>query len=177
MPNAPLDQLLPRLIDPRKFAQQGLDLAGKFPVQELKRLSEVILESDADVSVELECYIDQERVRTVSGSAQCNVDVTCQRCLEPVTVPVEANIHLAVVWDEDAAKNLPKRFDPWIAEEGQNNLYEIIEEELLLNLPMVSYHEHECMEAKAFSAGEAVEAEEVANNPFQVLEQLKDSPK
>ena len=177
MPNTPLTPPLPRLIDPRKFAQQGLNLTGKFPVKELSRISQAVLESAAEVDVELDCYVDGERIRTVTGQAKCQLDVTCQRCLESVTVSVSADIHLAIVWDEDAAKNLPKRFDPWIAVEGPNDLYEVIEDELLLNLPLASYHEHQCVEASAFSIGEVEEAEAVAPNPFQMLEQLKGSPK
>jgi len=177
MSNTPLHQPLPRLIDPRKFAQQGLELAGKLPVNDLSRINEMVLDGTAEVDVELDFLVDEERIRTVRGQAQCQLTVTCQRCLEPVTVPVEASISLAIVWDEDAAKNLPKRFDPWIAAEGPNDLFEVIEDELLLNLPLASYHEHACVETSAFSVGEAGEVEEVASNPFQMLEQLKGSPK
>jgi len=177
MQNTPLHQPLPRLIDPRKFAQQGLEIIGKLPVNELSRINEMVLDTTVEVDVELEFLLDEERIRTVRGQAECQLSVTCQRCLEPVVVPVKANINLAIVWDEDAAKNLPKRFDPWIAAEGPNDLFEVIEDELLLNLPLASYHEHACVEASAFSVGEGDELEDVASNPFQMLEQLKGSPK
>lgn len=177
MSSTPLKTSLPKLVDPRKFAQQGLSLKGKVTVEQLVRLPELVLNPNAEVTVDLQFEIDEENIRSVTGKAQCELEVTCQRCLEAVAVPVEADIHLAIVWDEDKAKNLPKRFDPWIAEEGQNNLYEVIEEELLLNLPMVAYHDYECVEASAFTTGEFEEVEEDKPNPFQVLEQLKGSPK
>ena len=51
------------------------------------------------------------------------------------------------------------------------------EEELLLNLPPVAYHEELCINEKLFSSGEPVVVEQERKNPFQVLEQLKSSPK
>ena len=58
-------------------------------------------------------------------------------------------------------------------------LERLIEEELLLALPMVAYHEHACVDASLYSSGESVEdeQEQQAPNPFKVLEQLKGSPK
>ena len=51
-----------------------------------------------------------------------------------------------------------------------------IEEELLLSLPAVAYHEEPCIDSKLYSSGKPVEVKK-ERNPFQVLEQLKSSPK
>ena len=53
------------------------------------------------------------------------------------------------------------------------NLHELVEDELLLSLPMVPMHET-CPVTPVFSAGDpAVEATEAKPNPFAVLGQLK----
>jgi uncharacterized protein len=93
-----------------------------------------------------------------------------------VSVPVESNISLAVVWDEEEAEKLPESLDPWIVGEGLADFYEMIEEEMLLSLPAVAYHEEQCVDRQLFSSGQPVEVKKV-KNPFQVLEQLKSSPK
>lgn len=172
----PSNKVLPRQGDPRKFAQHGVSLEGFIPVSELPRIVESTESSGGEVQVKLEFTISEERKKVVIGRACTELAVICQRCLEPVTIPVESNISLAIVWDEEAAKALPERFDPWITGEGVADLYDMIEEELLLSLPAVAYHEEPCLDSKLYSSGKAVEVKR-EKNPFQVLEQLKSSPK
>lgn len=177
MSSTPSNTHLPRHIDPRKFAQQGLDLSGFIAVSELTRLAEIALDSSDKVEVELEFGVDDERHRVIVGRAHCALQVTCQRCLEPVEVVLDAEINLAIVWDEERAKQLPKALDPLILPEGVADIYSIIEDELLLNLPMVSYHDEDCIEQTSFGDDEVEAKTESTKNPFQVLEQLKGSPK
>ncbi len=177
MSSATENTQLPRFVDPRKFAQQGLSLAGDITVSELSRLAEASVSSGDKVQVALEFDVDEERHRVITGSANCHLTVTCQRCLEPVEIGLDAQLNLAIVWDEDRAKQLPKALDPLILAEGQADIYTIVEDELLLNLPMVSYHDENCIEQTSFG-DEAAEIEaDSSSNPFQVLEQLKGSPK
>lgn len=178
MPSTSLNTRLPRQIDPRKFAHQGLDLQGVIAVAELPRVADFALDKSSEVKVELEFGVDEEKHRVISGQALCALKVTCQRCLEPVEVSLDAGINLAIVWDEERAKQLPKTLDPLILPEGPADLYEIIEDELLLNLPMVSYHDEDCIDQTSFGDEVAAVAEAApSKNPFQVLEQLKGSPK
>src|SRR6187551_713631 len=114
----PSNKVLPRQGDPRKFAQHGVSLEGVIPVSELPRILEATENSDGEIQVKLEFTISEERKKVVVGNASADLALVCQRCLEPVTVPVESNISLAIVWDEEAAKALPERFDPWITGEG-----------------------------------------------------------
>ncbi|MEN0039687.1 MAG: YceD family protein [Cellvibrio sp.] len=172
----PSNKVLPRQGDPRKFAQHGVSLEGVIPVSELPRILDATEDSGSEVQVKLEFTISEEWKKVVIGSANADLALVCQRCLEPVTVPVESNISLAIVWDEEAAKALPERFDPWITGEGMADLYDMIEEELLLSLPAVAYHEEPCLDSKLYSSGKPVEVKR-EKNPFQVLEQLKSSPK
>jgi uncharacterized protein len=95
--------------------------------------------------------------------------------LENVKVPVKSNISLGIVWDEEGAEALPEYLDPWITGEGIADLYDMIEVELLLSLPKVAYHEELCVDRQLFTSGKPVEVKKP--NPFQVLEQLKSSPK
>lgn len=181
----PLQKPLPRLADARKFAQQRVDLAGYITVSALPRLREVV-ERDTTFAVHLSFGLDEQHRRRVTGSAQGDAVMICQRCLEPVTVPINCNIALAIVQDEEQAAQLPRAIDPWLLEgEGPNDLYHMIEEELLLTLPAVAYHTTQCVPESLFSSGETeaneagagADAEADRDNPFQVLEQLKGSPK
>lgn len=172
----PSHKQFPRLGDPRKFAQQGVTLEGKLPIAELPRLVDAVEDTAGEIKVELEFGINKEGKRAITGKAHGDVQLVCQRCLEPVSVAIESNISLAIVWDEEMAKSLPEYLDPWIVGEGVADLYEMIEEELLLSLPPVAYHSEPCLDSNLYTSGKPVEVKET-KNPFKVLEQLKSSPK
>ncbi len=166
---------LPKQGDPRKFAQQGISLDGFVPVAELPRLAESLKETTGEIQVDLAFGISVEKKKIVTGHASAELTLVCQRCLENVKVPVKSDISLGIVWDEEGAEALPEYLDPWITGEGIADLYEMIEVELLLSLPKVAYHEELCVDRQLFTSGKPVEVKKP--NPFQVLEQLKSSPK
>ena len=173
---APSDQRLPRLGNPRKFAQQGVHLNGQVPLSALERLGEALVTQEGQAGVTLAFGISEERKLVVRGRVDAELVLTCQRCLGPVTVPIDADIALAIVADEEAAKNLPGELDPWLVEEESNaDLYLMVEDELLLNLPAVAYHPELCINPESLSIGKPEVAPK--ENPFQVLEQLKGTPK
>jgi uncharacterized protein len=172
----PLPKLLPRLLDPRKFAQQGISLQGFVPLVELPRITEALQESGGEIHVDLAFGLSEEKSKMVTGHAQANLSLICQRCLNPVSMLVESHISLGIVWDEEHAKALPEYLEPWIVGEGGADLYDMIEEEMLLSLPTVAYHEDACVDSALFTSGKPVEVKQ-EKNPFQVLEQLKGSPK
>jgi uncharacterized protein len=167
---------LPKQGDPRKFAQQGISLDGFVPVVELPRLAESLQETTGEIQVDLAFGISVEKKKIVTGHASAELTLVCQRCLENVKVPVKSDISLGIVWDEEGAEALPEYLDPWITGEGVADLYDMIEEEMLLSLPKVAYHEELCVDRQLFSSGKPVEVKKT-KNPFQVLEQLKSSPK
>jgi uncharacterized protein len=166
---------LPKQGDPRKFAQQGISLDGFVSVAALPRLAESVQETTGEIQVDLAFGISVEKKKIVTGHASAELTLVCQRCLENVKVPVKSDISLGIVWDEEGAEALPEYLDPWITGEGIADLYDMIEVELLLSLPKVAYHEELCVDRQLFTSGKPVEVKKP--NPFQVLEQLKSSPK
>jgi uncharacterized protein len=145
------------------------------PVAELPRLAESLQETTGEIQVDLVFGISVEKKKIVTGHASAELTLVCQRCLENVKVPVKSDISLGIVWDEEGAEALPEYLDPWITGEGIADLYDMIEVELLLSLPKVAYHEELCVDRQLFTSGKPVEVKKP--NPFQVLEQLKSSPK
>ncbi|MCP8898561.1 YceD family protein [Gilvimarinus xylanilyticus] len=178
MSQAPSNQSLPRRGDPRKYAQQGVELAGTVDLEELPRLKEVV-EDKASFNVVLSFGVDEDHKRVLEGTVEGEVALICQRCLDIVKKPLRGDIRLGIVWSEDQARALPRDLDPWIVGEGAADFYDIVEEELLLSLPAVAYHDHACVPSEHFvsEAPDAKADEKPKQNPFQVLEQLKGTPK
>ncbi|WP_049721606.1 YceD family protein [Gilvimarinus polysaccharolyticus] len=172
-------QPLPRQGDPRKYAQQGIEISGFVDLKQLPRLATAVADKNARFAVVLSFSINEERKRVVQGSIEGEVGLTCQRCLDTVQVPLACEVNLGIIWDEDQAKTLPRDRDPWIAAEGPAEFYDLVEEELLLSLPAVAYHDRACVPHEHFEskAPESGAQEQTKQNPFQVLEQLKGTPK
>lgn len=167
-------QQIPRLVSPRKLAYSSTSIEGKLDGNNLSALMEAA-DCSGEIVVSLQFFIGDEGKRRVGGHISANLAYQCQRCLE--TMPAQAvdvDVAVAIVRNEDEAKQLPKALDPWVVSEEEADIYELIEEELLLALPVVSYHDYECVDMSLMSSDE--EAEEVVeekHNPFSVLSSLK----
>jgi uncharacterized protein len=72
--------------------------------------------------------------------AKISVDVICQRCLDPMSIEIKAAIALQVIWSEDRIANVSPDYEPWIVVDKIADLAVVLEDELLLALPIVNYH-------------------------------------
>ncbi len=162
---------LPRHVDPRKFCAQGVRLQGFIPAAELTRLATAAIAAGERVEVELDFSQDAERRCILEGRFSLTATLQCQRCLGPYDEELQEAFCFAIVWDEERAAVLPKRLDPWLVAEESADLYELVEDEILLSLPIVAFHpEDSCPREGSYSTGEAEQSRE---NPFNILAQLK----
>ncbi|GAB1257330.1 23S rRNA accumulation protein YceD [Aurantivibrio plasticivorans] len=179
MSEAPKLQALPRWVDARKFAYQGVEMEGFIARDQLSRLADAVVQVVQPVHAKLQFSVDDSRHRIVSGEVNVEVEVTCQRCMESVPLSIQGQLLVGVVASEDEAKQLPRDIEPWLLAdvEGNCDLYEVIEDELLLDLPMVSYHDYQCIDDSLYSSGDEVveEKAEEKPSPFDVLKNLKNT--
>lgn len=169
-------QRLPKTLNPRKFAYSGLTLQGQIDSSALPRLTGAV-DSIGDTSASLVFSISEDGKMVLEGKLHSLLAHQCQRCLESMDPEeVDIDFKVAIVRNEDEAKSLPKSIDPWVVEEDEADIHELIEDEFLLSLPVVAYHDYDCVEASMMQSGEAAEEEPEAEktNPFSVLAGLKD---
>lgn len=170
---------LPRFLEPRKLANQEACIEGEIAVSRLPRLADYRDDQDEAVRAVLRFSRDQEGRQLLTGTLDTVLASTCQRCLEKVRFPVHANLQLVMVRDEEQIKELPEELDPWLLEDERIILTELIEEELLLALPLVAMHES-CptpLLGKAVTReAEVPETAKRKDNPFAVLASLKNQP-
>lgn len=172
---------IPHRVAARKFAQQDVVLDGQIAENALLRLGQAVHSVDLPIHAKLHFAVDESGFRTLTGNLLAKVSLVCQRCMQPTQVEVEAELAVGMVISDEKAKQLPKHLEPWMIDrdEVDADLYAVIEDELLLALPMVIYHDFFCIDENLYSSGEVAEttAPEKAPNPFQVLEQLKGGKK
>lgn len=168
----PQSKLLPRQVDPRKLVVQDAVLAGLVPGASLERLGESVAIVGEHATESLAFARDEEGRPIVEGEVHLEVCTQCQRCLQPMNLELVSNTRLAIVWDEEHAEKLPSSLDPWIVPGDAADLFGLVEDELLLALPIVAFHdEAECGQSGHFSTGDFEDSPK--ENPFQVLAQLK----
>ncbi len=174
------DSSIPAYADTRKIFQQGDIISGNLGLERLPRFRKSLANDQGSVSLELKFTHSDAKERLITGSLQAQVNVFCQRCLRPLAIALADNIRLALVRDEEAAQRLGAELDPWICEDHKLDLAELVEEQLILCTPIVSYHESgDCSNQRNFVAG-ALLSDEAADNvtkesPFAVLRALKNS--
>lgn len=160
--------MLPRWIVARKVAARSQVLSGAIPTGELSRLSTAVLAADSVVEVELE-FIPGDEVPELHGRVCLGVILTCERCLEPVKIALAATSALGLVHSDEEAARLPARLEACLLAAEELDLFDLVEEELLLALPIVARHQEECRQLRT---AEPVAAD-TAESPFRVLERLK----
>jgi uncharacterized protein len=110
-------------------------------------------------------------------AADARVPLTCQRCMGVVETPVEVDQWYRFVASEDIAMAEDDQSEEdLLVMEPQFDLLAVLEDELLMALPLVPMHE-QCPVAPKLQAGETDVAGEPDSgkkpNPFAVLAQLK----
>jgi len=166
---------LPKWIEPRKMAEKGLQITGKIPLAELQRLSAVLTSSEGEASIELNFSLDEQGFSFIKGQMQTEVWLLCQRCLEPYLQAISTEFILSPVTNDKEAGILPSPYEPLLVENSVVELATIVEEEILLSLPLIAKHEPEnCSIAithKVDDNEQVFISEKVS--PFTVLANLK----
>lgn len=165
---------LPHRVDAVKLVESNQEFNATIDVSELIRLNEAVEQCLDSVTCRLVFRRGEDNHRTLEGSCQTRVTMTCQRCLGSVEIPVQSQFELGLVFNDDQAKSLPRRLEPVLMDEkGILDLWSVIEDEVLLALPSFPTHpETECQLSQPVP-DETIE-DDKGPNPFDVLAQLKD---
>jgi uncharacterized protein len=89
------------------------------------------------------------------------VALVCQRCLGPLRLPLSSESRVGLVESMEQADRLPADAEPVWIEDRKVDLDEIVEEELLLALPLVPLHEPGAAECTATGVVDAREGDKV----------------
>jgi uncharacterized protein len=170
-----MHQKLPKEIDPLRLAQNGLKLTGELAVTEMPRLAQSLVNNEAMVDVDIAFDVDEVNTPFMRGKFTATVSMTCERCMKEVKVDLNVSCLLAMVTNERKIEGLAEQYDPWLLESSDDVLLSsVIEDELILALPLVPRHDEACLPASEWSsADEMVEDVEEKVSPFAVLATLK----
>jgi uncharacterized protein len=100
--------------------------------------------------------------------------LVCQRCLEAMELGLQATAEVGLIAVESDARRVPEELEPVLAPEGRISIGELVEEELLLTLPIVPLHAEDdlCVVAPEAAPLEETERVEETQKPFAQLAEL-----
>ena len=173
----------PLHLDVERFARESGALQGAWPLEAFERLTDSQAERQAPAGRQVQWQAGGQRFERVGAPAEvwlhlgahATVRLVCQRCLQAMDVPLEIDRSFRFVRHENEAAELDAQVDEDVLVLSRSlDLQELVEDELLLALPLVPRHEN-CRHPAAGLA-ETPAADEAAAerpHPFAALAALK----
>ncbi|MCK5920778.1 MAG: DUF177 domain-containing protein [Methylococcales bacterium] len=153
--------------DPFVIAERGRTYRGVIALGELDRLAGCIFSDHGEVGYEL-TFSKEGSVFVVSGQVKADLILECQVCLEAVVLPVSTDTRLGIVGSLDEVGELSDAYEPLLVTDKKIALKEILEEELLLEIPLIARHD-----GCKIAGGSRPEQAQEKDNPFSILAELK----
>lgn len=187
---------VPEFLDPRVWAEQGNMLVAEVPMARMPRLVELqnfehdqtVVNSPAPVMFELDFAFDQQGRPVVKGWVRAELQLQCQRCMQPVAYALHEQIEAHPVTRADMPTSSGNKHDAGQGWEDDFVYHEndqgeaglaplvLVEDELILALPLVAMHD-DCdvawQDPGLARLAEAENAHKEMNNPFAVLAGLR----
>jgi uncharacterized protein len=132
----------PAVIDSLEFARSAQTLAGELPVVRLERLHDVLADTQGTLSYTLRGGKDERERPLIELAVEGELRLQCQRCLEAFSYPLRLQSTLLLVGRGDELDELmddpsaPDAIEP----DAELEVAELIEDEVLLSLPLSPRH-------------------------------------
>ena len=138
--------------------------------------NEEILNADLQVRILVE---KSGRYVGVDCDIEGDVTVECDRCLEPLEMPIDTQVRLSVKFGEEEASEIGSENEREVVfvkeDDAELDMSQVIYDYACLALPMQRVHEEgECNPEtmKYYGVGETPETVEEESNPFAALKDL-----
>lgn len=171
----------PHRLDVSRFAEEGGRLQGSEPLNRFRRLADESEGTDLARAVRWQARGEMRNAKHVQPEVWLHLEagtvlpLTCQRCLLPVEVPIAVDRAFRFVPDEATAAAQDEEADEDVLALSRSfDLLELVEDELLLEVPVAPRHEV-CPVPVRMSAEdpEFAAAEAEREHPFSALGRLK----
>lgn len=157
---------LPLIVDPWLMYRRNHEVIGILPLSQMPNLraSQNREAGHADVRVAVQKREDGQMI--IVGDAEIELELDCQRCLQTLVTTIKAVFELVLVKYERQLSSLAHDDDAIICEDALE-LAPLIEQELILSLPMIAKHKN-CQAAYKNTANDEAERQQ----PFANLKDL-----
>lgn len=161
-----------------EMTAQGSRIECHLRSDELPRLAPLVAAgSPGSLDAKIAFGLGAEALPVLRIEVHGRLDLVCQRCLGAVAWPVEIDVSLTAVGDDDAAGTLSSPFDSIVLDaEGALALRAVVEDEILSALPLSPLHASAELCARFAGEGSGDDVSpgipQRANRPFAGLADL-----
>ena len=166
------DKLRRRYQVQKEVSQKGY-FEGEISLAELERVGELLHSGQSDlkgrnITLKFEFVRNEYEIPMLVGHLETSLDLECQRCLKALEWPMTLDFSLMIDASDELVRD--SSVDTLYSEDGFIDIAEVVEDELILAIPLVAMHEDTaCNENWQVSESETT----IKDNPFAVLQQLK----
>jgi uncharacterized protein len=127
---------IPLHIQASTATARGARYSGDLPVARLRRVAEALTNDQGSVHVDLRVRKAPDGTSRLSGHIEGDIELQCQRCLRDYRQHLAVDLDLRLVSSEAEEARLMRECEPYLVTEDRLPLHEIIEDEILLALPL-----------------------------------------
>ena len=151
---------LPKFADPQRLADLLTELEGEVDLGSLARLRGLASESGGKAHMRLSFRRDDMKRAVMVGRAEAALALVCQRCGAPFANRIETQWQIVFAQSEEDERALADLGQDVWYHTGPVDVAEVLEEELMLALPMAPRHLEDC---------EPQQQQAIAPHPFAAL--------
>jgi uncharacterized protein len=163
-----------KLLDIGPLADGRAEVDFSIPLKQFPRVLPLLAAPEGEAVGRVD-FSREGRIAVAEVTVAADVTLTCQRCLSPLVRRLEGNGRAALVATPTEAERVPDTLETVLAPEYRISIRDLVEEELLLALPLVPRHEDsDCVGDSADTPGPGFAAEPQAETqrPFGQLGEL-----
>jgi len=161
----------PEMLDAWRMVAARRSFEGRLPLSAMTRLRDLLVDTEGEARFQIEFDRDSLQVPYVELRIDAELPLTCQRSLQRFLLPVSVVQRLGLVRDEADEAALPPEYEALLVpEDGMLRLTDLVEDELVLSIPVVPMSPGSEAVEREWPAQE----EELAKaSPFAALSSLK----
>ena len=161
---------VPKLVQPQSLAYQQQTIKGTLSARYLKRLTEYF---PSDIKICFLFSVNEQDKIAISGQVQATLRLNCQRCLANFELPVCSKRQYQLGYKIESPNQETAAYEPLFWDGAEFDLWELIEDEILLCVPYVPKHGAEACNLPAYQQGSGKVAQQQEDNPFAALSKFK----
>lgn len=128
---------IPQSLSASQALARAEQYSGELSASHLERVAEYAVPGHDRLAVGLGFRVDSARRGWIEGGITGQLRLECRICLKPFDWPLDAQLQLALANSEADEAALIEHAEPYRVVDDRVMLHEIVEEEILLTVPMM----------------------------------------
>ena len=134
-------EVLPTRLDPEVMADQNRKCVGFVPAKGMLRLKNTVITMEPMVAASLQFSRGLYGLPRVTGRIKHTLGLRCERCLDEVVIAIDQAIEVFIKPESEPLLDISDNLEFYEYPGKSLQLADLIEEELLLTIPLVPKHQ------------------------------------